>query len=104
NVFWTRIEASVATGPDGARRWRAVASDITDRKRAEEAIKESEARHRLLFEKSQDAQMTLAPPSWRFTSGNAATIAMFGVVDEADLISRQPWQYSPERQPDGRES
>jgi two-component system, cell cycle sensor histidine kinase and response regulator CckA len=104
DVFWTRIQASVATGPDGTRRWRAVASDITDRKRVEEAIKESEARHRLLFEKSKDALMTLAPPSWRFTSCNAATIAMFGVRDEADLMSRSPWQYSPERQPDGRES
>jgi two-component system cell cycle sensor histidine kinase/response regulator CckA len=104
-VFWTRMEARMATGPDGGtRRWRAVASDITDRKRADEAIKESEARHRILFEKSQDALMTLAPPSWHFTSGNAATIAMFGVADEADLISRTPWQYSPERQPDGRSS
>jgi two-component system, cell cycle sensor histidine kinase and response regulator CckA len=104
SLFWARVEASVAPGPEGARRWHVAASDITDRKRSEETIRASEARHRLLFEKSQDALMTLAPPSWHFTSGNAATIAMFGVLDEADLLSRTPWQYSPKYQPDGRPS
>ena len=29
---------------------------------------------------------------------------MFGVRDEADFVSRAPWQYSPKCQPDGRDS
>jgi signal transduction histidine kinase/ActR/RegA family two-component response regulator len=45
--------------------------------------------------------MTLAPPDWRFTSGNAATMKMFGIDSEAALLSRGPWDFSPERQPDG---
>jgi PAS domain S-box-containing protein len=62
----------------------------------------SEERFRLLFESSRDAIMTLEPPSWRFTSGNPATVNMFRAADEQDFIARQPWTLSPERQLDGR--
>jgi two-component system cell cycle sensor histidine kinase/response regulator CckA len=71
--------------------------DITERKRAED-------RYRMLFESSRDAIMTLEPPSWRFTSGNPATVKMFGAKDEEEFISHGPWELSPERQPDGRVS
>ncbi len=64
----------------------------------------SEARYRALFESSRDAVMTLAPPSWRFTSGNPATMKMFGSRDEDHLTLLAPWQLSPERQPDGAPS
>ncbi len=78
--------------------------DISERKRAEEALRASEQKYRALFQTSRDAIMTLAPPSWRFTSGNPATVRVFGVSDEADFVSRAPWEYSPELQPDGRSS
>jgi len=90
--------------PAGKRFIVAVIRDITERKKTEAALAASEARFRVLFEKSRDALMTLAPPTWFFTSGNPATIAMFGARDEADFVSRGPWQYSPEWQPDGRAS
>ena len=64
----------------------------------------SEERYRCLFSTSRDALMTLTPPSWAFTSGNPATVAMFGAKDEAEFTSRGPWELSPERQPDGRPS
>ena len=48
--------------------------------------------------------MTLAPPSWKFTSCNPATVKMFSVKDEAEFTSLGPWQLSPEMQPDGRPS
>lgn len=69
----------------------------TARKKAEKKVQD-------LFENSRDALMTLEPPSWRFTSGNPATIRMFGVQDEADFISHRPWELSPTLQPDGRVS
>jgi PAS domain S-box-containing protein len=72
------------------------------RKQQEDALRESEARHRLLFDGSRDAMMTLAPPSWKFTSGNPAALEMFGARDAAEFTAVGPWDVSPERQPDGR--
>ena len=46
--------------------------------------------------------MTVAPPTWHFTSGNPASLQMFGARDEAHLASLSPAALSPERQPDGR--
>ncbi len=80
--------------------WR----DISVQKRAEEKLKESEARHRLLFDGSRDALMTLAPPAWKFTSGNPAVVEMFGARDAAEFTTLGPWDVSPERQPDGSPS
>jgi PAS domain S-box-containing protein len=68
---------------------------------AELALRESEERHRLLFENSHDALMTLAPPSWKFTSANKATLKMFGAASIAEFTALGPWDISPERQPDG---
>jgi len=80
----------------------AMLTDITERKQAEDAQKDSEERFRTLFESSQDALMILAPPSWRFTSGNKAAMEMFGAKDMAEFTSLGPWEVSPKRQPDGR--
>jgi len=68
------------------------------------ALRESESRHRALFESSRDALMTIEPPSWKFTFCNPATVKMFEVKDEAEFTSLGPWQVSPAMQPDGRPS
>ncbi|MCX6673700.1 MAG: PAS domain S-box protein, partial [Methanothrix sp.] len=72
------------------------------RKRSEEALQESEERFRTLFESSQDSLMILAPPSWKFTSGNKAAVEMFGAKDMAEFTSLGPCDVSPEQQPDGQ--
>ncbi len=94
--------------------------DITDRVKAERALKElnkelekkikertkelaeSEEKYSALYKSSKDAIMILEPPLWKFTAGNPATIKMFKVKNEKDFISRTPWQYSPIRQQDGK--
>jgi len=103
-AFWVRLDARVAEGADRTRVCRTVLSDISERKRADETLRISEARHRTLFQNSPDALLTLAPPIWTFTSCNAASISMFGARDEKDLLSRSFADYSRERQPDDRRS
>lgn len=77
--------------------------DITLQKRAEEKLKESEEKFRVLFTSSRDAIMTLIPGG-RFTSGNPAAIELFGCADENEFIRQTPGDLSPEYQPDGRSS
>ena len=98
---WVRFEATSVVDAAGVLGCRAVVSDITARRHAEETLIASEARHRILFEKSHDALMTLAAPDWRFTSGNSTTLRMFGVRDEATFLAQSHDKFWPEWQPDG---
>jgi PAS domain S-box-containing protein len=78
--------------------------DISNLKQVEKELKESEGKYRALFECSRDAMMTIAPPSWKFTSCNPACLEMFGAKDEDEFTSLGPWDVSPTNQPDGQAS
>jgi two-component system cell cycle sensor histidine kinase/response regulator CckA len=101
---WVQLEATSVKDVYGDLVSRSVVSDIGARKHAEETLRLSEVRHRTLFEQSHDALMTLAPPTWQFSSGNSTTLAMFGVKDEASFVSHSLSDYSPKRQSDGGSS
>lgn len=78
--------------------------DVTEYKQAEEKLRESEERYRVLFNGSHDALMTLESPDFKFTSANAAAIELFGVKNMSELVKLYPWDISPENQPDGKAS
>src|ERR1039457_4191546 len=65
---------------------------------------ESEAKYRSLFESSRDALMINESSSGKFISVNLAAVKMFGAKNQEELLSLTPWELSPERQPDGRNS
>lgn len=61
-------------------------------------------RHRLLTQHSRDALLTLDLPGWKFSSGNPASLALFGLASEAELKELLPQDLSPPAQPDGADS
>lgn len=70
----------------------------------QETLSERGERYRILFEQSPDATMTMAAPSWRFTTANSAAMALFGVKTLDAFLALDPSGVSPEQQPDGRPS
>jgi two-component system sensor histidine kinase/response regulator len=76
--------------------------NLTERKRAEEKLRDSESKHRVLFEDSADA--TLVVGEHGFVDCNLAAVEMFGYATVADLTVLHPADLSPPNQPDGKPS
>ena len=76
--------------------------DITDRKRNEVALRESEERFRRLFEDSADAMLLI--DDGRFVECNAAAIAMLRMQSRDELLNHHPADLSPTMQADGTPS
>lgn len=74
-------------------------TDITERKLAEDQIKENEAKYRTLFESANDAIFLMDKDI--FIDCNKKTLEMFGCTRE-QIIGKPPYVFSPEFQPDGK--
>src|SRR5271169_252610 len=79
-----------------------ASQNYATRQQVETALFASEKKHRLLFENSRDALMTLAPPSWHYASANQATLQLFGATSKEQFTALGLLDVSPQRQPDGR--
>ena len=60
-LFWARMETVVVRGKNGELALQTMISDITERKRAEDALRESEERFRALMTASSDVVYRMNP-------------------------------------------
>lgn len=75
--------------------------DISETRKSQTALKDSENLYRTLFNSSKDAIMTIDMETMRFSSGNMAILKMFGLNNLNDFLNKNPWEISPKMQKDG---
>ena len=98
HVFPLEVSASLISSGGGTY-IQCFHRDITERKRAEEKIKESQDNYRVLFETANDGIFILDKTG--FVDCNEKGASMYGLRKE-DVIGRSPAEFSPTKQPDGR--
>jgi PAS domain S-box-containing protein len=75
--------------------------DVSERIESERQLRESEEKFRSIFETAMDGIFMMQGD--RFVDCNSAVLKLFGVSRE-QILGRPPYFYSPEIQPDGRNS
>jgi PAS domain S-box-containing protein/putative nucleotidyltransferase with HDIG domain len=102
-VVWGEVTVSAIRDGDGQFQYfLAMVEDITPRKKANGDVRENEEKYRMLFESANDAIFLM--DFEQFIDCNSNTLDMFGCGKKGDVVGHSPWDYSPEKQPDGRDS
>jgi PAS domain S-box-containing protein len=108
HAAWASLTVSLVRDAGGKPLYAiGVVHDVTDRKRAEEAVRESESRHRRMFEYNQAVMTNLAEGLYTVdTQGlvtyiNPAAEALFG-WSATELLGRKMHDVTHHHYPDGR--
>jgi PAS domain S-box-containing protein len=73
-IRWTRASSRLIRAPDGAMEVRGVLSDITERRRADQALRESEEKYRNLVERANDGIVIIQAGKVRFANQRLAEL------------------------------
>ncbi len=93
----------VAMKANGAWNFSAFARDLSERKQAETAIAEGEARMKTVLAHAPEAIMAFDADTGRFIEANENTVRLFGISRE-EILQIGPGEVSPPIQPNGRAS
>ena len=102
---WVRSRA-YADPPlaDGTITWNGYYQDITERKQAEDELKESEAYNKMLFQESQMAIVVYDPAKEGFIDCNQAAVKMYGFSSREEVLGKTTLDVSAPTQYDGMDS
>ncbi len=102
STIWVSLNAKVVRNKeDTVIYYEGTVEDITERKQAEEALRENALKFRTLFDSANDAIFIMK--NYLFFDCNRKTLEIFR-CDKGDIIGKSPMVFSPETQPDGQPS
>ncbi len=99
---WVQVVSRPEKLVNGDIVWDGLTVDITDRKQAEEAVRQSEIKFRTLYESTGTAVILWGDNN--FFDCNSAALQMFGATEKPQLSSKPPYEFSPLIQPNGVDS
>ena len=100
--FWAFVTATKKQAENGEAYFDGMIEDVSERKRAEAALRESEKRFMDVLYASQDAILLI--DTEKFVDCNEATARMLGYASRDKFLMTHPSELSPSSQPDGRHS
>ncbi|HOW35180.1 MAG TPA: PAS domain S-box protein [Candidatus Omnitrophota bacterium] len=102
NRKWCKAVCEAVVENGKTVRLRGTFQDLTERKKVEDALRESEKRFMDVLYASKDAILLI--DGNKFTDCNEATARMLGYSSRNEFLMTHPSQLSPPIQPDGRHS
>ncbi|HJV25244.1 MAG TPA: EAL domain-containing protein [Aromatoleum sp.] len=104
-LYWSDLRISRVRAQRGEPPYLVgLMNDISERKRAEQALLDSETYTKTLFERSFIPQAIVDPQTRRFVDCNDAAVAIYGCKDRDELIGRSPLDFVVSVQADGTPS
>lgn len=72
-----------------------IGIELTDRRKAEQMLIESEAFRRRIFESSRIAIVVMEPNNFNFIDCNMAAVQLYGCLSKNELLGKTPVDFSP---------
>ena len=100
-LLWTYNYSSIIT-LGNSKLIQIISEDITERKKAENLLKQSEEKYRMIFTGASDPIAIMDKE--KFIDCNELAVKVFGYDYKDEIIGKLPRELSPQKQPDGRDS